>query len=95
MPRNATKKDTKSHRRHKQKLRPGTLVPSETMVIAVTLSLMCVTQPKCPATSPMTAVSTPMHMMLHRKAGQPPSLSFLGEGVGEERAEGQLVYFVG
>lgn len=39
---------------------PGILVPSATKTIAVTESLMPNVQPKCDATSPITAVTTPM-----------------------------------
>ena len=45
------------------------------MVMAVIESLMWLIQPKCAATSPMTAVSTPMKKMDPTKAGQPLHLS--------------------
>ena len=54
---------------------PGTLVPSATMVMAVIESFMWLIQPKCAATSPMTAVSRPMKKIDITKAGQPLHLS--------------------
>lgn len=39
------------------------LVPRATNTMAVTESLMPSVQPKCEATSPMTAVTSPMQMM--------------------------------
>lgn len=39
---------------------PGILVPSATKTIAVTESLIPSVQPKCDATSPITAVTTPI-----------------------------------
>lgn len=55
--------------------KPGTLVPRATIVMAVIESLMWLIQPKCAATSPMTAVSKPMKKMDPTKAGQPLHLS--------------------
>ena len=55
--------------------KPGTLVPSATIVMAVIESLMWLIQPKCAAISPMTAVSKPMKKMDVTKAGQPLHLS--------------------
>lgn len=40
--------------------KPGTLVPRATNTIAVTESLMPIVQPNIDATSPMTAVTTPI-----------------------------------
>ena len=54
---------------------PGTLVPRATTVIEVTLSFKCVKQPNCEATSPMTAVITPIPHIETRNEGQPPPLS--------------------
>lgn len=42
---------------------PGILVPRATNTIAVTESLMPKVQPKCEATSPMIAVTIPIHMI--------------------------------
>lgn len=45
----------------KLKISPGILVPKATKTMAVTESLMPKVQPKCDATSPMTAVTMPIH----------------------------------
>ena len=54
---------------------PGTLVPRATIVIEVTLSFKCEKQPNCEATSPMTAVITPIPHIETMNEGQPPPLS--------------------
>jgi len=71
---------------------PGTDVPSATKAMAVTESLSPTEQPKALATSPMTAVSTPIQMMEMVKQSQPPIRSavwlfvlflfFFGIGIG-------------
>ena len=66
---------------------PGTLVPSDTTVMAVICSLICDTQPKCAATSPITAVRTPMQHMDMTKDGQPLHFS-----ASEERPSCVLVW---
>lgn len=54
---------------------PGILVPRATNTMAVTESLMPSVQPKCEATSPMMAVTTPMHNMDTTKHKYPPAIS--------------------
>jgi len=49
------------------------LVPRATKLSAVTLSLRPTVQPKCAATSPMTAVSAPMMSMDTVNAAHPPT----------------------
>lgn len=56
-------------------LSPGILVPRATNTMAVTESLMPNVQPKCDATSPMIAVTTPMHRMEITKHKYPPAMS--------------------
>lgn len=55
-------KKTKTERENNMN-EPGTLVPRATNTIAVTESLMPSVQPKWDATSPMTAVTTPIAKM--------------------------------
>jgi len=50
---------------------PGTLVPRATKAMALTLSLRLTKQPRCPATSPIMAVSKPMDEMDATKARYP------------------------
>ena len=50
---------------------PGTLVPRATKAIAFTPSLRLMKQPRCPATSPMTAVQAPIMKMAMTKVGYP------------------------
>ena len=54
---------------------PGTLVPRATIVMELTVSFMRVKQPNCAATSPMTAVHTPIAAIDTTKQGQPCILS--------------------
>ncbi len=54
---------------------PGILVPSATKTIAVTESLMPKVQPKCDATSPMIAVTTPIENIDITKHKYPPAIS--------------------
>lgn len=54
---------------------PGTLVPRATKQIAVTVSLIPRVHPKCEATSPMTAVTTPMQKIDITKHKYPPQIS--------------------
>jgi hypothetical protein len=56
-------------------VKPGTLVPRATIVMAVIESFMWLMQPKCAAMSPMAAVITPMKNMEQTNAGQPLYLS--------------------
>lgn len=51
---------------------PGTLVPSATKAMAVTESFSPTEQPKEEATSPITAVSTPIQTIDITKQSQPP-----------------------
>jgi len=48
---------------------PGTEVPRATKAMALTESLRKMKHPKCPATSPMTAVHTPIMAMEITKQG--------------------------
>ena len=50
---------------------PGTEVPRATKAMALTESLRKMKQPKWPATSPMTAVQTPIMAMETTKHGYP------------------------
>ena len=50
---------------------PGTEVPRATKAMALTESFRKMKQPKWPATSPMTAVQTPMKAMEITKQGYP------------------------
>ena len=50
---------------------PGTLVPRATKAMALTESLRKMKQPKCPATSPITAVQRPIMAMEITKQGYP------------------------
>lgn len=54
---------------------PGTLVPKATNAIAFTQSFRQIKQPRCPATSPMTAVFIPIMRMLMTKVGQPSMIA--------------------
>ena len=58
-------------------VKPGTLVPRATIVMAVIESLMRLIQPKCAAMSPMTAVKRPMKAMDVTNAGHPLPLSVI------------------
>lgn len=62
---------------------PGILVPSATNTMAVTESLIPNVQPKCEATSPMIAVTTPIQRMETTKHKYPPATS--GENEKEKR----------
>ena len=55
--------------------KPGTLVPSATIVMAVTESRIRLMQPKCAATSPIRAVKAPIKNIDIINAGQPFPLS--------------------
>lgn len=54
---------------------PGILVPRATKQIAVTESLINKVQPKCDATSPMIAVTTPIQKMDTTKHKYPLNIS--------------------
>lgn len=54
---------------------PGILVPRATKQIAVTESLIPKVQPKCEATSPMTAVTRPIHIIDTTKLKYPLNIS--------------------
>lgn len=56
-------------------LRPGILVPRATKTMAVTESLMPKVQPKCDATSPIMAVTTPIDRIDTTKQRYPPAIS--------------------
>ncbi len=62
-------------------MKPGTLVPNATIVMAVTESLIRLKQPKCDATSPMIAVKNPIPIIEPTKAGYPRYLSVHCEGM--------------
>ena len=50
---------------------PGTDVPNATKAMALTESLRKMKQPRCPATSPMMAVQTPIMAIERTKQGYP------------------------
>lgn len=54
---------------------PGILVPKATNTIAVTVSLIPSVKPKCDATSPITAVTTPIPNIDTTKHKYPPQIS--------------------
>lgn len=56
-------------------LLPGILVPSATNTMAVTESLIPNVQPKCDATSPIIAVTTPIERIEITKHKYPPAMS--------------------
>lgn len=58
---------------------PGILVPSATKQIAVTESFMPKVHPKCEATSPIIAVTTPMHNIDTTKHKYPLNISKINE----------------
>lgn len=54
---------------------PGILVPKATKQMAVTESLIPSVQPKCEATSPIIAVTTPIQKIDTTKHKYPPHIS--------------------
>ena len=50
---------------------PGTLVPRATKAMALTVSFKWIKQPRCPATSPIMAVTRPMKKMDITNVGYP------------------------
>jgi hypothetical protein len=56
-------------------LLPGILVPRATNTMAVTESLIPNVQPKCDATSPIIAVTTPIERIEITKHKYPPAMS--------------------
>jgi hypothetical protein len=72
---------------------PGTDVPRATKVMAVTVSFSPTVQPKWAATSPTSAVNTPIRMIETKKHAQPPQYSRSGRKSEDSSNRGRVEIF--